>query len=522
MIFTEGTKAKPLEALLKDLVPSKDDDDAVERKRDYRERIFMSRVCTKAAFNRVKALEYFDDATITHDEGSRDIPIKVLVKEPKTHWKLKVSANAPASNIRKAMCSVSWTRRNFLGRFGEINGCLAVSPHSLRDIEGEVSYMKHIFLCGGRRSLSKWVSKAAPHNGVYKSYLQKQSYPLTFYSFLESPLTWIRSRFFAPKKLTEEEKHFAEEAVEKATGEPGIFLLGGRIEQCDKGKVCRLKKHSATAFATLKTANYGSMGVDLTSYSILPSNPSSRKGARDTDLDGVRFRPHVRGWYKPTVGNWDEVNARAAASGENVWDTFGWGVSYLTEFMARIPCPGARHYRDPKHGTSFLRNTVSGIVRVPLRRVLLGKVGLGLEVFGQCGLLTGIRNKDPSSAMAALEEFENNSGIVRNLSLSMIPPNMKLSNPVTGFYSVNTTVGGPVPFFRSLSLAGFFDVGGVTTGKPGKKRANRWKPRATAGIGLRFQVMGGNIEITLGTPLAEVKGEDDPQLFGVSSAYSLI
>ena len=506
-----GKRQKPLESLLSNLGTSEDEKKKEEKKRrrSTKENAFLTRVCTRAAFDRINELKYFDSVSVHEVAGGE--AIEVTVEEPKTRWKVKVSASAPATNIRKVMGSLSGTYRNLFNTFGELNGCLAISPHSFRDLQGEVSLSKPVFLGGGRGALSRWVSQA-PHAKVLAGYLKKQPFCGFRWQWANDLVNRIRHPFSGSPMLTSEEHEFELGALGAAVGEPCTVSCGGRIEQCDKTKATRLKKHSVTAFGALTTKHHGAFGLDLTSYNILPHR---RDRGYDADLDGIRFRPHVRGWYRATLGDCD------GPAGDARWAELGWGASFLSEFMVRVPCPGARHYRDPKHGTSFLRNSLAGVVRVPLGRWLTrGRARAGLEVFGQCGILTGTRKKNPSRAMVALEEFENNGKVVRNMSLGMIPPNMKLSNPVTAFYSVNTTLCAPCPVFNSLELEGFFDFGSVA--KPFKSLfgKNGAKVRAAAGIGIRVPIGGGMIELTLGTPLLQSKEDDEGSMFGIGSAYT--
>lgn len=523
MIFVEGKANSSLDALIKDLNPSNDENNNNSTnkntknnnviKKGSKEERFISKVCAKAAFERVRALNYFSEVSVKESAAmGHGVGTVVSVKEPKGRWKLKIGANAPATNIRKAMGSVTGTYKNLFGTFGELNGCLAISPHSFRDLEGEVSYARALFLGGGRASLTKWVTTTPQAASALKGYLKRH---------------WSAAPLARPSALTAEELKFERTALRRAMGEPCSLICGGRIEQCDKSKVSKLKKHSITAFASLSTAHHGSFGIDLTSYSILAS--AKRDSGIHPGLDGIRFRPHIHAWYKLAFGGTDVRAPRVfstngmcpdesdviAALGDGDWNRFGWGASFLTEVMARIPCPGARHYRNPRHRTNFLRNTVAGIVKVPL-----GLGGAGLEVFGQCGALTGIGRRNPSDAMAALEEFENNSHVVRNMSLAMVPPNKKLASPVTAYYSVNATLGAPCPFLRRLSLAGFLDVGAVARPVRMLFKSGIGKPRATTGVALRISVGGGSIELTLGTSLTGSRDDDDISKFGISSAFS--
>lgn len=503
-----GKQQKPLESLLNDLGVS--EDEKKEKKRSSKENAFLTKVCTRAAFDRVTGVECFDSISVQEKEKGK--VIDVTVEAPKTRWKVKVSASAPATNIRKAMGSLSGTYRNLFNTFGGLNGCFAISPHSFWDLQGEVSFAKPLFLWGGRSALSRWLSQPQQAK-TFSQYLKKQPFCGSRWQWANDLVNRLRHPFSGSPELTPAEHQFEHDALSAAVGESCSLSCGGRIEQCDKTKATRLKKHSAAAFAALTTKRYGAFGVDLASYNILPHR---RDRGRDRDLDGIRFRPHVRGWYRVTLGDPD-----GPASGDARWTEFGWGASSLSEFMVRVPCPGARHYRDPKHGTSFLRNSLAGVVRLPLGRWLTrGRARAGLEIFGQCGVLTGLRKKNPSRAMVALEEFENNGKVVRNMSLGMIPPNMKLSNPVTAFYSVNTTLTMPFPVFNSLGLEGFFDFGSIA--KPFKSLFGKegGKIRATTGLGIRVPIGEGLIELTLGMPLIQSKEEDDPSTFGISSAYT--
>lgn len=304
-------------------------------------------------------------------------------------------------------------------------------------------------------------------------------------------------------KTEEEKRAFERRALKEAFGKQCAITCGGRIEQEDKSDTSKFKKHSVSIFASANVGQVSSFGLDLISYNILAMS----KNRSIPELgSGIRFRPHVRGWYKAQVGNFNPTE----------WSAFSWGGSFLTEFMAPIPSPGAHHYKTPKLSTNFLRNSLSAIVRVPLRRLFMGKVGPGLEVFGQCGLLTSLACKRPSEAMENLEEFENNGSVIRTMSLSMIPPNMKCSRPVTAFYSLNTTLGIPCPRFPRLTLAGFFDVGNVARSLRCLFAAG---PRATAGLAIRFPIGAGDVELNFGVPLVERKGKDEASRYGISSAF---
>lgn len=152
MIFIKGKEPKPL-ACIQDLAPS-ETNDSPKAKESPKVNGFVSKICKEAAYERVKALDYFSSSKPSKRNG----PILVDACEPKSHWKLSVNASAPATNIRKAMGSASWSHKNLFGGFWGLTGCVAISPHSLKDIQGEVSCSKKVFLGGGRERLSKWLS----------------------------------------------------------------------------------------------------------------------------------------------------------------------------------------------------------------------------------------------------------------------------------------------------------------------------------------------------------------------------